>query len=82
MSLGNQYGILGTTCAFFRGPIWRADVARLLGMLEVAFSVVMKDDEEQHIAWALQRIEPSLLCPAISCVGFQVKGVPDGAGRE
>jgi hypothetical protein len=44
-----------------RGPIWRADVARLLGMLEVGSSAVMRVGEEQKIAGPRKRCNPAFI---------------------
>jgi hypothetical protein len=42
MSVLNLSSTVGTTHTFLWGPIWRADVARLLGMPEVVSSVIMR----------------------------------------
>jgi hypothetical protein len=65
-------------------------VARLLGMLEVESSVVMRASEEK-IDWTLQRIKFSLLSPVLSRVRFLARAylmaqagrtAGRGAGRQ
>ncbi|KAG2072205.1 hypothetical protein BDR04DRAFT_1117055 [Suillus decipiens] len=50
MSLQNLSLTLGTTCAFLRGPIWRADVVHLFGMLEVVLIKIAGniDQKKEH----------------------------------